>query len=289
MSSGRVFDSVKRLSAASGAGRLSLAIAAACLFGALLFGVAIASGQVGGPESATGGGEPSSVSAEEIPSPPEAGTPNSQPDSSQSPPTEGPVGPPQGWVSTHDLVLKHEALPCTGPEDPINFEIFSAGPEIAGLPMTATVRRCDIASPPYEAPANRLTYIYGRCEITPEDESGCVPPLEIQTWPACQRSIADYSFEGKPLPHKGLPKRGGAEVVEFSFALENRVEVYTKSSTVVIFASTPELAQKAVESLTPQQAGQAPITNPADLQGAPPARLEPPTNGAMEGKLPCQF
>ena len=195
--------------------------------------------------------------------------------------------PLSAWISTHDRVLAHEALPCTGPNDPTNFEIFSAGPAVAGLPLSATVRRCDTDAPAYEAPANRITYIYGHCETPPEGETGCAPPLEVQTWPACQRNRAGYSFEGEPLPYRELPRHGAAEVVEFDFALENRVEVYTKSSTIVIFADSPELGRKAVEFLTPQEVGKPPVTNAADLQGSPPEGLEPPTEGAMKGDLRC--
>jgi hypothetical protein len=202
--------------------------------------------------------------------------------------SESPFGGDIAWIPTHDRVLAHEALPCTGPKDPTNFEIFSAGPAVAGLPLSAILRRCDAAAPAYEAPANQFTYVYGHCESPPTGESGCAPPLEVQTWPACQRYPAGYSFDGKALPSRELPKRGGAEVVEFDFALESRIEVYTKFSTIVIFADSPELARKAVELLTPQQAGKRPVTNAADLRGPPPERLGPPTEGAMEGDLECR-
>lgn len=192
----------------------------------------------------------------------------------------------EDWVSTPALVKRGEALPCTGLKAPINFEVLSAGSQVAGLPMTDTIRRCDTASPADESPANRITYVYGDCEL-PEGEGGCAPPLQIQTWPACQRSKAGYSFEGKPLPFRRLPSHGGAEVVEFNFALESRIEVYTKSSTVVIFADNRELALEAIESLAPQEVGEVPVTNPANLRGAPPAGLAAPSDGAVEGDLPC--
>jgi hypothetical protein len=194
---------------------------------------------------------------------------------------------PKDWVSTHDLVLRREALPCTGPKDPTNFEVFSAGPEVAGLPMTATVRRCDTASPDYEAPANRITYMYGECEIA-EGSTGCAPPLEVQTSPACQRSRSEYSFEGKPLPSKELPKHGEADVVEFDFALESRIEVYTKASTIVIYADDPDLARRAVELLAPQEKGTPPATKRSELRKAPPEGLPSPADGAVEGQLQCQ-
>ena len=194
---------------------------------------------------------------------------------------------PRGWISTHERVLRHEALPCTGIEDPINFEVFSSGPEVGGLPMTAAVRRCDFATPAYEEPANRLTYSYGTCEIE-AGETGCAPPLEVQTWPACQRSLADYSFEGEPIPHRLIGRLGGAKVVEFDFLVENRIEVYAKSSTVVIFADSPGLAREAVSRLTPQMRGTPPATRRDELQKQPPGALEPPVDGATEGELKCQ-
>lgn len=240
---------IRKLSVAK---KVRLGIALGCTAAALFSAVTIATGAVGGTNPVSGGRQPSV------------------------------------WVSTHDRVLAHEALPCTGPNDPTNFEIFSAGPAVAGLPLSAILRRCDAAAPAYEAPANQFTYVYGHCESPPTGESGCAPPLEVQTWPACQRYPAGYSFDGKPLPSRELPKRGGAEVVEFDFALESRIEVYTKSSTIVIFADSPELARKAVELLTPQQAGKRPVANAADLRGPPPERLGPPTDGAMEGDLECR-
>jgi hypothetical protein len=181
----------------------------------------------------------------------------------------------------------HETLPCTGPKEPVNFESFSAGPTPVGLPLTATVRRCDSDGSAHEWPANYVSYIYGDCEI-PEGATGCQPPLEIQTWPACQRSMADYSFEGRPLPHRKLPKHGGAEVVELQIPLENRIEVYTKSATIVIFALDPDLARKAVRLLKPQEKGKPPVTNVQGLGGEPSEGLEPPAQGSMEGLLACQ-
>lgn len=255
-----------------GARKVRLGIAVGCGFSALFLTVAIAIGQVGAGNSSAGSPQPSPAGDPALLSEVEVGDP---------------VPLPKGWVSTHELVQKREALPCTGPQHPINFEIFSAGAEVSGLPLTATVRRCDIAAPAYEAPANRITYIYGSCEI-PEGSTGCAPPLEVQTWPACQRSKAEYSFEGRPLPFRERSRHGEAKVLEFEFALERRIEVYTKSSTVVIFADSRELAREAVELLLPQQKGKPPVTSRAGLRGAPPQGLAAPSDGAMEGKLQCQ-
>jgi hypothetical protein len=191
------------------------------------------------------------------------------------------------WVSTHERVLSHEALPCTGPEDPINFEIFSAGPAVAGLPLTGTVRRCDPGAPVDEEPSNYVAYVYGECEIA-EGATGCELPLQVHSWPACQRALADYSFEGKPLPYEELPTQSEAKVVEIDFFAGNRIEVYTGSSTVVIFASDPAVARKAVEQLSSQGEGEPPVTRADVLGEATPTQLEAPSDGAMEGDLSCQ-
>jgi hypothetical protein len=191
------------------------------------------------------------------------------------------------WIPASDRVLAHEAIPCTGLKDPINFEIFSAGPVAAGLPLNSVVRRCDAGAPADEAPANYVAYTYGHCEIA-EGATGCAPPLQVHTWPACQRSLAEYSFEGKPLPYKELPKRGGAKVVEIDFFIDNRIEVYTKSSTIVIFASDPALARKAVDLLRSQEEGKPPARSADALGEQPLAQFVPPSAGAMKGELSCQ-
>jgi hypothetical protein len=179
----------------------------------------------------------------------------------------------------------HDTVPCTGPKEPVNFEVFSAGPAPAGLPLTGTLRRCDVGVPAWGWPNNYVNYTYGTCEI-PRNATGCSPPLAIQTWPACQRSLVDYTFEGKPLSYRKMPKYGGAEVVEFDF--DGRIEVYTRSVTVVIFANDSALARQAVGMLKPQDKGKPPATNADALRGTLSEGLAPPSNGSMEGDLPCK-
>jgi hypothetical protein len=182
-------------------------------------------------------------------------------------------------------VFNDEALPCTGPREPVNFETFSVGPSIEGLALTDAERRC--GGGPVATRVNYLSYIYGDCKI-PEGESGCQPPLEIQTWPACQRFLAKYSFRGKPLPHRYLPTSDGAKIVEFNFAFDKRIEVYTKYSTVVIFATDRARAVEAAEMLRQEARRKPPTSNPQGLNGGPPDRLKPPAQGSMEGDLSCQ-
>jgi hypothetical protein len=192
------------------------------------------------------------------------------------------------WVSTHERVLRHEALPCTGPTDPVNFEVFSAGPAVAGAPMTAAVRRCDAGALADESTSNYLAYIYGECQSQSQNGAGCLPPLQIRSYPACQRSYAEYSFEGKPLPYRELPSIEGAKVFEIEFLVDHRIEVYTGASTIVLSAADWPLAEEALEQLRSQPPGTPPATAASSLARAPRGSLEPPVKEALEGDLPCQ-
>jgi hypothetical protein len=190
-------------------------------------------------------------------------------------------------VSYQERVRKGEALPCTGLKESNNFEVFSAGPSPTGLPLNTVQRRCGASTPADEAPANFTSYIYGDCQIA-EGATGCRPPLEVQTWPACQRALGNYSFNGKPIPYTRLPSQSGAEVVEIHFMFGPRIEVYTKSSTVVLFAESRALAMEALGLLQSQEKDKPPATRADELKGRPEEGLEPPIDGAMEGELQCR-
>lgn len=188
------------------------------------------------------------------------------------------------WVSAHERVSRREALPCTGPRDPINFEVFSAGPAVAGVPMTSVVRRCDAGALADESTSNYFAYVYGDCQAL---AGGCRLPLQIRSYPACQRSYSEYEFEGKPLPYKELPAVGGARVREIEFLVDHRIEVYTGTSTIVISAADWSLAEEALRLLRGQPSGEPPSRTADSLAQEAKQRLDPPVNGAIEGELPC--
>lgn len=188
------------------------------------------------------------------------------------------------WVSTHERVMRRESLPCTGEGEPINFEVFSAGPAVAGVPMTATVRRCDARALADESTSNYFAYVYGDCQAL---GGGCRLPLQIRSYPACQRSYSEYEFEGKPLPYKELPPIDGARVREIEFLVDHRIEIYTGTSTIVISAADWDLAEEALRLLRGQPGGEVPSSTAESLAQEGRTRLVPPVNGAIEGDLPC--
>jgi hypothetical protein len=111
---------------------------------------------------------------------------------------------PAGAVQLQDAAWKDgpttataERLPCTPIDEPANFALFWPGPEVAGLDLTAILRRCDKPHPAEPGRANSVSLIYGTCEIPPEQtDGGCAPPLEIQIAPTCERAAAGIDDGG---------------------------------------------------------------------------------------------
>lgn len=106
------------------------------------------------------------------------------------------------------------------------FTLFDAGTSVDGLSLTAVLRRDDTA--------NFVSFVYGDCVA--RDDAGCAPPVEIQVWPACARSLAlyDAGHAAGPAPEpavvRGVP---GA-----LFDSGTRLELETGRSTVVVFAGS---------------------------------------------------
>src|SRR5680860_72866 len=194
---------------------------------------------------------------------------------------EGEGGSPQS------VEVAADSLPCTKPDEPTNFTAFSAGGNPLGIPLTATLRRCDECPTDGPISANYVSYIYGDCKyLRPAGvEGGCRPPLEIQTWPACQRSLADYTYEGRPYPYEELSREDAAEVAGFEEG--SRLEVYSGASTIVVFANDPAVAEKVLPLLRPQTADSPPAREAAELERQAPAELAAPASGATEGELQC--
>jgi hypothetical protein len=110
----------------------------------------------------------------------------------------------------------------------VNFSAYYVGDELAGLPLTDISRVCNEPYPGEPVRGNYVSFIYGDC--TPGTDSGCAPPLEVQTAPACERNASLYSphFPRKRLRLRGVP---GA----YFAPLDERLELYTGDATVVIF------------------------------------------------------
>jgi hypothetical protein len=145
------------------------------------------------------------------------------------------------------------------------FPTYSVGKDFEGMPLLdaqSVSLDYPISAPealPPGAGGEYFRFIYGSCKPDgPSDEAGCLPPLEVQVWPACKRSRAlftkynDGSGGAGALPKgvtdstaRGVPALR-APMSANSFA----TEVYTGGVTVVVFSTSAAQGDRAVSALT---------------------------------------
>lgn len=206
------------------------------------------------------------------------------------------LGPGYGVPDTRFGPSTETNLTCTGGNNPPNFRAYHASEEIAGLRLNAVLRRCDIPFPGEPVRANFISFIYGDCTppidpATGHADGGCAAPLEIQTWPACERTWADYDLGSYFAPSAGPPsQRRGVPAIAFDQG--TRLELYPGRSTVVIFAGDPAIASRAADALRTLPPDATPASaraNPENLrESGGGGNLPAPAAGAMEGKLSCK-
>jgi hypothetical protein len=153
------------------------------------------------------------------------------------------------------------------------FPLYAPGESFEGLPLRALTRRDDAPVAGEKIRANYVGFVYGDCVAS--GENGCPPPVEVQVWPACARSLADYALtpSGEPLPHEASMVRG-VPAAYFEDGL--RLELYTGDVTVVVFGLDRSHVDRAAAALRPVNA----LASPARL-------LPPPAAGALAGTLTC--
>ena len=110
---------------------------------------------------------------------------------------------------------------------------------------TPTVGAQQLTSKRHGLTPNFVNLIYGTCHAS--DDSACAPPLAIQIWQSCNRTLGDYELApGTPYPHTNLVVRG-TQAAQFD---EGRIEVYTGSVTIVLFGDK-SLTSRAARELVP--------------------------------------
>lgn len=179
-----------------------------------------------------------------------------------------------------------DALPCALADATSNFPVFSVGPSFEGLTTTQLIRRCAPPDPTEPVRANFVSYIYGNCAIDAnEDDPSCVPPVEIQSWPACERNLALYALtpEELRLPYDTATLNGLPATI---FEEGTRIEIYTGASTIVLFGDDPSQLLRAVNVLQQEPPSQ-PLGEPSTQPHRTASELPLPQDGATEGDLPC--
>ncbi len=160
---------------------------------------------------------------------------------------------------------RREEAPCLKRRQLPAFTAYNLGSTFDGLPLASVERSCFAPGPLAHRvgePASvawTSTATYGTC--TPEAGSGgtCDPPLEIQSWPECDRNFSSYGVIEPPRalsPRKSFLLGGSHKIPTAAFEfgrLGARLEMYTGHTTVVIFSygnpDPPSLARRAAHAL----------------------------------------
>ena len=122
----------------------------------------------------------------------------------------------------------------------------AASETVPGPVTTVADASVKAASDGHEVVPEFVSMIYGDCDAS---VLPCAPPLNIQVWRSCNRSLDDYEITpGTPYPHTDLTIRGTKAA-----SFEDRVELYTGSVTIVIFAEH-YLAMQAAKAIRPMNA-----------------------------------
>jgi hypothetical protein len=160
--------------------------------------------------------------------------------------------------------------PPEGSND-VNFSAYYLGDSFSGHSLTETLRVCNKPYPSERVRGNYISYIYGNC--VPRPDSGCAPPVEVQSAPACERSKPSRRIRRRARRHevRGVPA--------VQFRGEARIELFTGDATVLIFGRTPTEVRKAAAALRSIPGSRVTV--------APNARLPKPLRGALTGKLRC--
>jgi hypothetical protein len=210
-------------------------------------------------------------------------------------------------LATRDQMTATDAsayLPCTGGQQPANFDLATAGSAADGLGLNHVTRRCDAPDPDQDkvmaktrsasdpppdpvsdaadARANYVSYIYGNCQLPNTEDPACAAPIEVQVWPICERTLASYQIApGESYPRIELPPIHG--VPTFSFDGGTRIEMYTGDATVVIFGDDPDQVQDVAREIQLAPSPTTPDQAPDESTG----QLPPPEAGGLDGSANC--
>jgi hypothetical protein len=147
------------------------------------------------------------------------------------------------------------------PGAPTPTRYFDLGRSFAGLRLTSHSEICNPASPPgatvASGPSEAVGYVsvvYGSC--TPASGEGCVPPLNVQSWPECARDPKTYKPPGRLgasaarlNPSEAVTVSAAPWIPARSFEAGTRLELYTGETTIVVFAGESRLAAEAGAAL----------------------------------------
>jgi hypothetical protein len=120
-----------------------------------------------------------------------------------------------------------------------DFDLYYLGESFERLRLERIIRIDAKPLPAEPIRRNDVTFIYGWCDA---GEDGCLPPLQVQIWDACQRHLRLYDY----LPEDRLTLRG---VPAATWEGGWRLELFTGRVTIVLFGQEPAQLRRAALAL----------------------------------------
>jgi hypothetical protein len=149
-----------------------------------------------------------------------------------------------------------DIAPCLASRHLPRFTAYDLGAQFAGLPRTHVARYCDAPDQGHfvEEPFRMVVTwvssdVYGSC--TPETPEGsCLLPLEVQSWPECDRNYSAYGPARDLTPRSSYRLTGSHKLPAGVLEGVGRIELYDGRTTVVIYTDEQlRLARLAAHAL----------------------------------------
>lgn len=177
------------------------------------------------------------------------------------------------------------------------FQVYHVGSILETLKMNEAVRQ-HIATDPAAPEIGRrdnVTYLYGECPTLSaseiESEGGCLPPIEVQSTPLCEKHVGLYldpelgawEYESKTI--KGVPAA--------SFDGGRILEIYTGTTTITIYGDDALQVLRFADALRLSVAENIPVLGQTlkslvdGLEALPLAILPPPDESILAQTEPC--
>jgi hypothetical protein len=153
------------------------------------------------------------------------------------------------------------------------FPVYSVGLSFRGLPLHAVNRVKGNRPATDPARHNSLSFGYGTCDIPlwrGKADGGCGLPLDIQNWPACERTIA---VGGGQVIDELVTIRGVPALFSEGY---RKLSLTTGSTTIFLSGAGRSFLLEAARSLRG-------VNNPVGTTG----KLPKPAQGALEGSFEC--
>jgi hypothetical protein len=198
-------------------------------------------------------------------------------------------------TETFSVGSTHQDAPCVSRP----FSVYNVGQILSDLAMTEATRLCAPADPgaPELGRQDDVTYLYGECSDLPgppsaPQEGGCLPPIEVQSSPLCQKHYNLYQNDLAPWAYELLEVKG---VPAASFDEGRILEIYTGVTTVTVYGRDASLVRLFADSLKLALGVDVPLIGQTILELSQASALQPvlatlppPDPVTLQQTTPCE-